>query len=162
MFKRHLQVLSLLTTFGIMNGIAAIYPVNACDFKDHQGQSHQVISNFHVSVDLHSVTQHHQEMTSKHNEPLGFVGTHLLMVDVADRNTGEPVSNISVSAKVYDSEQKLLGNDQGTPLSYFRPQGRTPYYGVGYSLSKKGNYKFEITIKQGKNTQTANFNLIVR
>ncbi|MGE3726304.1 MAG: hypothetical protein AB7I41_12180 [Candidatus Sericytochromatia bacterium] len=161
MYKSRFQFLSVVT-LGIMNLGMVAAPVIACDFKDHQGQSHQVLSNFHVSVDLHSVTQHHQQMTSKHNEPLGFVGTHLLMVDVADRNTGEPVSNASVSAKVYDSEQKLLGSEQGTALSYFRPQGRTPYYGVGYTLSKKGNYKFEITINQGKNTQTAVFNLSVR
>lgn len=161
MLMTNRKVIPLIAAIGFINMGIAFSPVLACDFKDHQGQVHQITSSFHISVDLHSVAQHHYQMTSKHNEIQGFSGTHLLMVDVSDRNTGEAVNNVSITAKVYDPDQKLLGDEQGVSLGVFRPQGKNSYYGVGYNMLKKGTYKLELTLKQDNNTQNAIFNLTV-
>lgn len=122
-----------------LTGKALVKTVGKTDFK----------------LTLHGITAHHRDMTDKHNEVLGFTGSHILMLEVLDHDTGQAIPKLALTARLLDPAKKAVG--EAVTLKWFAPPGHAPYYGAGLNLIAKGDYTVTVSYKQGDKPVTATF-----
>lgn len=133
--------------------------VSAQACEAHNGQYRQIVSEVDVLVDVHTLAEHHQEMV-KHSEVLGFTGSHIAVVQLLDRATGQAITKANVTADVVGPDQKVIA--KGAALKWFAPQGRAPYYGLGMELAAKGTYTITVNFMEFQTPRKATFSYSVR
>lgn len=160
MFTRKRLHLILLTA--LLLGAApvlAVQPPDGGNPHSHGTALKQVAGSVDFRLELHNVTAHHREMTDKHNQVLGFSGSHVLAVQLLDRESGQALTGLTPKARIVGPDKTTIAD--GLALKWFVPQGRAPYYGAGLNLKAKGPYTVTVTVTRGQTPVKAAFTVTV-
>lgn len=155
--SKTLKLFSATMLAGSLVWLTPPAPTLACEA--HEGQYRQIAGEVDVLVDMHTMAKHHQEM-NKHSEVLGFNGSHVLVVQLLDRTTGQAITKADVKADVIGPDQKPIAKD--AVLKWFVPQGRAPYYGLGLQLDAKGTYTIHVNFNEFQTPRKTTFTYTIR